>query len=72
MLPEIWTDITFCYFGSKFRKMKKTPGYIILLHMCTINEDHMMYGMECNRQNFFFILVLFLSISCQQPKNSKF
>ena len=23
---------------------KKTPGHIILLHMCTINQDHMMYG----------------------------
>ena len=37
MPPEIWsaTDTIFCQFG---------PGDIILLHMCTINEDHMMYG----------------------------
>ena len=34
---------------------KKTPGEITVLHMCTINENHMMYGswdMECNGQNF--------------------
>ena len=29
----------------KFGKnVKKIPGDIILLHMCTINEDHMIYG----------------------------
>ena len=35
---------------------KKTPGYIILLHMCTMSEGHMMDGswdMECDRHNFF-------------------
>ena len=34
------------------KKWKKTPGDIIILHMCTINENHMMYGsweMKCNR-----------------------
>ena len=29
---------------SKFKKMKKTPGDIIVLHMCTKNNDHMMYS----------------------------
>ena len=24
--------------------MKKMPGDIIVLYMCTINENHMMYG----------------------------
>ena len=24
--------------------MKKIPGGIIILHICTINDDHMMYG----------------------------
>ena len=36
--------------------MKKTPGDIIILHMCIKNHDHMMYSswdMEYNRQNFF-------------------
>ena len=47
----------FCYFGlffallipnhlknQNFKKMKKSPGDIIILHMCTKNYDHMMYG----------------------------
>ena len=28
----------------KFKKMKKTPKDIIILHMCTKNHDQMMYG----------------------------
>ena len=69
MVPEIWseTDRIFCHFGpffdlllpdnpenQKFEKKKKAPGDIIILHMCTINDNHMMYGsrdMEHNRQN---------------------
>ena len=56
MIPEIWNaaDIVFCHFGLFFaplqpRKLKfwknekkKSTGNIILLHICTINEDHMM------------------------------
>ena len=29
---------------KKKKKMKKTPGYVIILHMCTKNNDHMMHG----------------------------
>ena len=57
MVPEIWgaTDIIFCHFGlffaltpnnpenQNFEKMKKRPGYIIILHKCTKNHDHMLY-----------------------------
>ena len=35
-----------------FEKKKKLPEDIILLHMCTINVDHMIYGswnIRCNR-----------------------
>ena len=42
--------------------MKNTPGHIILLHMCAINQDHMMFGswdMKFNKQNFFVILCIF-------------
>ena len=48
----------FCLFSPlttrkiKILKLKKTPGDIIL-HFCTINDNHMMYGswdMEYNRQ----------------------
>ena len=44
------------------KKWKKMPRDIIILHMCTINENHMMYGswdMEHDRQ-FFLILDHFL------------
>ena len=30
--------------NQNFEKLKKTPRDIIILHMCTINDDHMMYG----------------------------
>ena len=39
----------------KNEKKKKMPGDIIISHMCTLNDSHMMYGswdMECNGQNF--------------------
>ena len=59
MVPEIlsMTDRFFCHFGpffalstlynpniQNFGKMKKTPGDIIILHMCNTNDNHMMYG----------------------------
>ena len=28
----------------KILKLKKTPGDIIILHICTINDNHVMYG----------------------------
>ena len=49
----------FCHFGpclghalsplgnlenQNFEDLKKTPGDIIILHMCTTNDNHMMYG----------------------------
>ena len=41
--------------NQNFEKMKKTSGDSIILHMCTINDNHMMYGywdMEHDGQNF--------------------
>ena len=29
---------------QNFEKMKKAPGDIIILNMCTINDSHMIYG----------------------------
>ena len=58
MVPEIQgkTDRNFCHFGiffalsppdnqedQKFEKLKKIPGDIMILHMCTINDNHMMH-----------------------------
>ena len=28
--------------NQNFEKLKKAPGDIIILHMCTINDNHMM------------------------------
>ena len=45
--------------NQNFETMKKIPGDIIILHMCTINDNHMMYGywdMERNGQNFLSFL----------------
>ena len=30
--------------NQNFEKMKKMTGDIIVLHMCTKNDDHMIYG----------------------------
>ena len=59
MVPEIWTatDRIFSHFGpfiallpppyntenQNFEKMKIMPIDIMILHMCTINENQMMY-----------------------------
>ena len=40
--------------------MKNTPGDIIILYMCTINDNHMMYGYEMWWTEFFVILDHFL------------
>ena len=49
--------------NQNFEKMKILPGDIIILHMCTINDNHMMHGSwdnERNRKIFFVILNHFL------------
>ena len=48
--------------NKKFEKMKKTPEDIIILHMCTINDNHMIYGswdMKHDRQNFLSFWTIF-------------
>ena len=32
--------------NQNFEKMKKIPGDIIILHICTINQNHMRYGAQ--------------------------
>ena len=49
-----------------FEKMRKLPGDIIILHICTINDNHMMYGswdMECDGQNFLSFCAIFGSFT---------
>ena len=48
--------------NQNFEKMKKTPGAAIILHMCNIDDIHMMYGswdMEHDRQNFLLFWAIF-------------
>ena len=43
--------------NQNFEEMKKTPGDIIILHMCNKNQDHMLYcswDMAHDRCNFHF------------------
>ena len=30
--------------NQNFEKMNKNPGDVIILHLCTTNDNHMMYG----------------------------
>ena len=58
--------------NQNFEKMKKkTPGDIIILHLSTTNDNHIMYGswdMEFNRQNLFSYWTTF----CPFTEKSKF
>ena len=51
MVPEIWsaTDITFCHSGQFFALPPpggKTPENIIILHVCTTNDNHICVVLE--------------------------
>ena len=81
MLPKIWsmTDnflsfwVIFCPFTPLLipkinicKKMYKKPADIILLHMCTINEDHMMSGfwnIRHDRQSFLSFWAIFCPLT---------
>ena len=62
--------------NQNFENMKKNPGDIIILHLCTINDNHMMYGFwdkKLDRQNFFIFLDHFLPFyPPNNPKNKNF
>ena len=48
--------------NQNLEEMKKTPEDIIILHMCTKNDNHMMYSywdIECDRQNFLSFKTIF-------------
>ena len=74
MVPEIQgaTDRIFCHFWpffahsppwwyrkSKFEKLKIVTGDIIILHMCKMSDNHMIYG-SWSMEYFFVILDHFL------------
>ena len=65
------TDIIFCHLGPFFvlfhyrppklkfgKNVKETPGDIILLNLCNINEDHIMYGSCDIRHSRAFFVIL--------------
>ena len=57
---------------QNFGKMKKKPEDIIILHMCTINDSHMMYGswdMKHNGQNFLSFWTVFSHFTPNSLKN---
>ena len=86
MVPEIWsmTDRIFCNFGpsfallppqqpenQNFEKMKTTPGDIIILHICTITDNHTMYGSWDNKrdgQNFLSFWTVFWPFTTRKIK----
>ena len=48
--------------NKNFQKIKKVPGDIIILHQCTINDNHMMHGswnMKRDRQIFLSFWTVF-------------
>ena len=75
---SFWAN--FCPFSHlttqkiKTLKLKKTSRDITILHICTINDNHMMYfswDMERNRQNFlsfWTIICLFTPLWTQKIK----
>ena len=82
---SFWT--IFCPFISNpittqrikiLKRKKKTPGDIIILHKCTINDNHMIYGswdMKCYRWNFLSSWAIFFTfyppLTAQKIKISK-
>ena len=59
----------------KILKLKKPPGDIIILHICTINHNHLMYGswdMEHGKQNFLSFMTVFCHFTPYGPRKLKF
>ena len=60
---------------QSFEEMSKALGDIIVLHMCTINHNHMMYSswnIECDGQNILSFWIVICPFTHQEPKKLKF
>ena len=64
--------------NKNFKTMKKMPGYMILLHKCTKNHDHMLncfWDMVCDGCNCYFsfwaTFCLLTPLTAQKMKISK-
>ena len=73
--------VIFCPFTSNHHpknqnfEIKKTPRDIIFLHMCTINDDQMMYvswDMQCYGHNFLSFWAIFVFLYHSNPENHNF
>ena len=56
-LSSFWTIL--CPFTEKSKFWKKKPGDIVTLHLCTTNDNHMIYGsldIRCNGQSFLWTI----------------
>ena len=54
------------------KKWKQMPGDIIILHMSTINQDHMLYGswdVKCKGKSFMSFCTFLLFDPSNNPKN---
>ena len=61
--------------NQNFEKMKKITGDIIILHMCNINDNRMMYGswdMEPDGQNVLSFWTIFYPFTPLKPEKSHF
>ena len=54
--------------NQNFENMKKTPGDIIILQKCTINDNHIMYGSWDNFLSFWAIFCSFTPLRTQKIK----
>ena len=60
--------------NQNFEKMKKTPDNIIILWLCTINDNHMMYiscVMKRDWQNFWSFWTVFCPFTLLTTKKIK-
>ena len=57
--------------NQNFEKLKKTSGYIIILHRCTINDNHMMYGPWDIKWTDKIFVILHLFCPFIPPNNPK-
>ena len=86
-VPELRSemDIIFCHFrpflpfyplnnpgNQDFKIWKKAPGDVIILHLCTKNQDHVIYAswdMECDRQNYLSFWAIFCPFTPLTTRN---
>ena len=54
---DVWSLRYKVWGTNDIKKMRKTPGNIIILHLCTTKDDYMMYGSWDIKSDNFFLLI---------------